>query len=228
MDLQLKDRVVLVVGGTGLIGTAVVARLRKEGATVVVGSRSVDEGQGQVRLDAADDASVSAAVAGVLEAHGRIDGLVVTAAPAAHTLDPARNSDPAQVLEAFQAKALVFLRVTNAVVPAMREAGYGRVVVVSGQNAFLTGNLTGSVRNAATVVMAENLADELAGTGVAVNAVNPAAVTEDPKVAVEPGRGGDSTPGQVADLVTFLVSPVSAVSGESVAVGHRVLGVTSL
>ena len=35
-----------------------------------------------------------------LERFGRIDVLVVTAAPSAQTLDPARGSDPAQVAEA--------------------------------------------------------------------------------------------------------------------------------
>jgi NAD(P)-dependent dehydrogenase (short-subunit alcohol dehydrogenase family) len=84
------------------------------------------------------------------------------------------------------------------------------------------------VRNAATTLLAETLADELAGTGVTVNAVNPGTVTNAPHSNVQPGHGGDSTPEQVADLVAFLCSPVSAISGESVAVGHRVLGITSL
>lgn len=223
MDLGLAGRVALVVGGTGLIGSAVVQRLRAEGATVVVASRGAVDG---LVLDGADDASVTAGVSAVLAEHGRLDALVVSAAPSARTLDPAGNSDPAAVLAAVEGKALVFLRLANAVVPAMRAAGYGRIVVVSGQNALLTGNLAGSVRNAATVVVAKNLADDLAGTGVAVNAVNPAVVSADPDPDVAVGAGGESTPQQVADLVAFLASPVSAVSGESIAVAHRVRGVT--
>src|SRR6187402_3755601 len=115
MDLQLRDRVVLVVGGTGFIGSAIVARAREEGATVVVASRG---GQGGIAMDARDDASVTSGVAGVLAEHGRLDAVVVTAAPSAQTLDASRNGDPAQVLEAFDAKALSFLRVANAVIPA--------------------------------------------------------------------------------------------------------------
>jgi NAD(P)-dependent dehydrogenase (short-subunit alcohol dehydrogenase family) len=224
MDLQFRDRVVLVVGGRGLIGSALTDRLRAEGATVVVASRNPGDG---VVLDGSDDASVQAGVAAVLEAHGRIDALVVTAAPSARTLDPARSSDPAQVLEAFDGKAMVFLRIANAVIPGMRAAGFGRVVVVSGQNALLTGNVTGSVRNAATIVVAKNLADELAGTGVAVNAVNPGLVSEDARSTVAVGAAGESTPAQIADLLAFLASPLNAVTGESIAVGHRVRGVTS-
>ncbi|WP_380160981.1 SDR family NAD(P)-dependent oxidoreductase [Kineococcus sp. R86509] len=224
MDLQFRDRVVLVVGGRGLIGAALTDRLRTEGATVVVASRNPGEG---VVLDGSDDASVQAGVEEVLRTHGRIDAVVVTAAPSARTLDPERRSDPAQVLEAFDGKAMVFLRIANAVVPSMRAAGFGRIVVVSGQNALLTGNITGSVRNAATIVVAKNLADDLAGTGISVNAVNPGLVTADPQAAVAVGAPGESTPAQVADLLAFLASPLNAVTGESIAVGHRVRGVTS-
>ncbi len=225
MDLGLSDRVVLVVGGTGLIGSAVADRLRREGARVVVASRHAADG---VAMDASDDGSVRDGVARVLREHGRVDALVVAAAPAAQTLDPSRASDPAQVLAAVDAKAMAFLRVASAVVPAMREAGFGRIVVVSGQNAYLTGSITGSVRNAATILVAKNLADELAGTGVAVNAVNPGTVAREPETEVARGQGGQSSPEQIADLIAFLSSPLSAVTGESIAVGHRVLGVTVL
>jgi NAD(P)-dependent dehydrogenase (short-subunit alcohol dehydrogenase family) len=200
--------------------------LRAEDASVVVASRHPVNGG--VMLDASSDHSVRAAIDLVIRDHGQIDVLVVAAAPAAQTLDQAKSSDPAQVLTAIDAKAMTFLRVANAVVPGMRNRGFGRIVVISGQNALLTGNATGTVRNAATILLAETLADELAGTGVTVNAVNPGTVTNTPHSSVQPGHGGDSTPKQVADLVAFLCSPVSALSGESVAVGHRVLGITSL
>ena len=226
MDLQLQDRVVLVVGGAGYIGSAVTERLRTEGATVVVASRSGSPDG--IVLDATDDASVSAGIADVLARHGRIDGLVVTAAPSAGTLDPARNADPAQVLAATDAKALGFLRVANAVLPGMREQGSGRVVVISGQNAWLTGSVTAAVRNGATNLIAKNLADEVVADGVTVNVVNPGTVTDHPSRSVEAGRGGESSPQQIADLVAFLVSPLSVVSGESIAIGLRVKGIGGL
>lgn len=222
MDLRLNRHIALVVGGAGYIGAAVTARLREEGATVIVASRQTDEG---VRLDGHDTASVHEAVEHVIAEHGRVDVLVVTAAPSAQTLDPARNSDPEQVADAFDGKALVFLRIANEVIAHMRQAGYGRVVAISGQNGLITGSIAGSVRNAATVVIAKNLADGLAGTGVSVNTVNPATVTDDPAPDVEPGRGGESSPQQIADLVAFLASPISVLSGESISIGHRVRGV---
>lgn len=225
MDLQLQDRVALVVGGRGYIGAVVAERLREEGATVVVASRTAGGGDdGGVVLDTTDQASVDAAVARVLEEHGRIDLLVVTAAPSARTLDASRASDPDQVAQAVDGKALGFLRVANAVLPAQRAAGFGRVVVLSGQNAYLSGNVTTSLRNAATNVIAANLADQHAGTGITVNVVNPGTVTDEPSPEVQRGAGGESSPAQIADLVAFLCSPRSVVSGESISIAHRVLG----
>lgn len=224
MDLQLTGRVVLVVGGTGLIGSAIASRARDEGATVVIASRSGGDG---VTMDANDETSVNDAVSALLREHGRLDAVVISAAPSARTLDPARNGDPVQVEQAFEGKTLTFLRVANAVIPTMRAAGYGRIVGISGQNAFITGNITGSIRNAALIIAAKNLADELAGTGVTVTTVSPGIVSEHPATAVDAGRGGESSPGQIADLVTFLISPIAAVSGESIAVGHRVRGAVS-
>lgn len=215
---------VLVIGGTGLIGRSVVQRLGAEGATVVSASRS---GTGGLAMDIRDGASVAAGVSTVLAEHGRLDGLVVAAAPSAQTLDPARNSDPAQVLEAIDAKALGFLRVANAALEVMSTAGFGRVVGVSGQNALLTGNVTGSVRNAALIIAAKNLADSVAGTGITVNTVSPGVVSEERSAAMGAGAAGQARPSDIADLVAYLVSPLAAaISGESIAVGHRARGFT--
>jgi NAD(P)-dependent dehydrogenase (short-subunit alcohol dehydrogenase family) len=226
VDLGLGGRVVLVVGGTGLIGRAVVARLREEDATAIPASRHAEDG---IVLDARDPEAVTAALAEIKAEHGRLDAVVVAAAPSARTLDADRHADPEQVLGAIDTKAMSFLRLANAALPIMTEAGYGRIVGVSGQNAFLTGSVTGSVRNAALIIAAKNLADAVAGTGVTINTVSPGIVSDTPATEVEAGRPGDSSPEQIADLIAFLVSPrAAAISGESIAIGHRVRGVTSM
>ena len=68
---------------------------------MVVGARHGAD----IVIDGRDDASVTGGVAQLLKMHGRLDGLVVAAAPSAQTLDAARNSDPVQVLDAVDAKA---------------------------------------------------------------------------------------------------------------------------
>jgi NAD(P)-dependent dehydrogenase (short-subunit alcohol dehydrogenase family) len=226
VNLDLGGRVVLVVGGTGLIGRAVVDRLREEGATAIAASRHADDG---ITLDAQDPESVTAAIDGLRQQYGRLDALVVAAAPSARTLDPSRHAEPEQVLDAIDAKAISFLRLANAALPIMKSAGYGRIVGVSGQNALLTGNVAGTVRNAALILAAKSLADLTAGSGVTVNTVSPGIVSHTPAAEVEAGRPGESSPAQIADLIAFLVSPrAAAISGESIAIGHRVRGVTSM
>lgn len=226
MDLHLQNRVVLVIGGHGLIGSTIVRQLRAEGATVVPASRNGRDG---LIFNAANDESVHSGIADILRTHGRLDGLVVAAGPSARTLDPSRNADPQQVQRAFEAKALTFLRAANAAIPIMQEERYGRIIGISGQNAFLTGNIAGSVRNAALIIAAKNLADSVAGTGVTVNTVSPGVVVKSPSQTIERGTSGQCRPGDVAHLVAFLLSPLSeAISGESIAVGHRVRGVVSL
>jgi len=222
MDLQLTNRVVLVVGGTGYIGSAIAATARTEGATVVTASRT----GGDIQLDASNQASVDAAIQQLLAEHGRLDGVVITAAPSAQTLDPTRLSDPTLIASALDGKSLSFLRVAQAVLPIMAAAGYGRIVGISGQNAYLTGNITGTIRNVALNIAAKSLADEMAGSGVTVNTVNPGNVVDEPSSVVELGRPGQSSPKQIADVVTFLISPLaSAVSGENISVGHKMRGV---
>jgi len=224
MDLQLEKRVVLVVGGNGYIGSAIVKQARAEGAIVVVASRTGGNG---ITMDARNETSIAEGLEQVIQAHKRLDAVVITAAPSARTLDPTRHGDPAQVADAFDAKSLVFLRIANAVIPIMREKNYGRIVAISGQNALMTGSITGSIRNAALNIAAKNLADELADTGINVATVNPGTVSEKPSKKVGIGKPGESSPQQIADLVSFLISPLSAISGESIAIGHRVRGAIS-
>ena len=238
MELGLEGKVALVVGGAGLVGGAVARALHDEGATVVLAGRTaatLEEQAGAIGddvttqvLDSTDDASVTAGVAAVVGRHGRVDVLVNCAAPSARTLDPDKQADPEQVTWAFQTKAMGYLRCANAVLPAMVEAGWGRVVHVSGQNAYLTTNITGAVRNGAVGILGKALADQVAGSGVTVNVVHPGIVAPDAVAEVEVGAGGQSTPEQVAAVVTFLCSQAAgAVSGESVSVGHRVRGVSA-
>lgn len=223
MDLQLESRVILVVGGHGVIGRAVVDRLREERAVAIPASR---RDAGGVRLDASDEESVTSAVQGLMHEHGRIIGVVVSAAP--QTLHPGQSSTPRAVLEAVEGKALTFLRVANAVIPGMLAAAHGRIVGISGQSSIRTGNMAGSVRSATLDITAKHLADSLAGTGVTVNAVSPGMITPTPSTEFTPPLGGESTPEDVATLIAFLLSPIAgAISGESIAVGHRAFGVVA-
>jgi NAD(P)-dependent dehydrogenase (short-subunit alcohol dehydrogenase family) len=222
MHLQLEDRVILVVGGHGYLGRTIVSVLQGEGAIAVPASRRAPDG---IVMDAADEGSVTAGVARILDEHGRLDGVVGTAAPSASTLDPSRDTDPAQVLAAVDGKALTFLRIANATLPHMVDAGFGRLVGIAGQKAYQSGSVTASVRNAALLIAAKNLADSTAGSGVTVNTINPGPVLDEPTGEVPAGEPGPSSPLDIARLAAFLLSPLTgAISGESISIGHRLRG----
>lgn len=85
--LGIKDRIVIVTGGCGLIGREIVRELAVAGAKVVNADISLDTDTeaGHFHLDLSDNASIDALVAFTLERYGRIDALINSAYP--HTKD---------------------------------------------------------------------------------------------------------------------------------------------
>ena len=85
--LGIKDRIVIVTGGCGLIGREIVRELAVAGAKVVNADISLetDPEAGHFHLDLSDNASIDALVAFTLERYGRIDALINSAYP--HTKD---------------------------------------------------------------------------------------------------------------------------------------------
>ena len=220
MDVQLQDQVLLVLGGNGTIGADVVNVLKSEGAIPLVASRS-----SELSIDASDEASVRAGIEKVVTEYGRLDGLVVSSAPAAQTLDPAKADDPEQVLTAIDGKAMTFLRTANIALDVMKKQGYGRIIALSGKNSYVTDSTTASARNATLNVIVKNLADQNAGSGITVNAISPGFVIEDPSAGIDRADGQTSLR-EVADTIVFLLSPkMASISGEIISVGHKAKGV---
>lgn len=79
----LKNKVIIVAGGGGLIGRAIVEDIAKKGGIVINADVSVetDIEQGLFHLDISDDNSIKDLVQSVVNFYGRIDGLVNTAYP---------------------------------------------------------------------------------------------------------------------------------------------------
>lgn len=73
---QLQDQVTFITGGASGIGAATATRFRAEGAIVVTADVA---GQADHLLDVRDEPAVAAAIASLVEAHGRLD-VVVNAA----------------------------------------------------------------------------------------------------------------------------------------------------
>lgn len=79
----LKDKVIIVTGGSGLIGKEIVNDIRKKGAIVLNADINVqmDWEAGTLHTDISEEKSVKTSVSAVYEKYGRIDGLVNSAYP---------------------------------------------------------------------------------------------------------------------------------------------------
>jgi 3-oxoacyl-[acyl-carrier protein] reductase len=174
MDLGIAGRGCVVTGGTKGIGAAVAARLREEGANVLVVAR--DAGSGGLSLD------VTAADAGnriLAEAEARLGALdvLVNNAGTSFARGLAELTD-AEWQAQWELHVMASMRLMRAAAPAMAERGWGRIVNVassSGKRPSLT-NAAYSVTKAAQLSLSRVFADSYADRGVLVNAVAPGAV----------------------------------------------------
>ena len=259
MDLQLTGKVALVTGGSRGIGRAIAARLAQEGTLVAIAGRDLvraqataaeltaDTGSTIVALQA--DMGVAAEVARLVESVastlGPVDILVNNAATAAGRARPPALADITRdaLLREIDVKVLGYIHAAQAVAPAMKDRGWGRIVNVSGLAALTTGSTIGSIRNVAVAAMTKNLADELGPHGINVTCVHPGLTrTRNLDEAADDADRAllqsieDRIPksnsirrmidaDDIATLVTFLASPLSmAVNGESIACGGGLPG----
>lgn len=174
---------VLVTGASAGIGAATVRRLRADGWSVLATARREDRlaelaaqtGAETLRLDVTDESDVAALVAH-LGSTGGLDA-VVNNAGGALGLEPVAETDLEQWRAMYELNVLGTLRVTQAVLPFLRERG-GDVVVLTSTAALAPypggAGYTG-VKHAARM-LAETLRWELVGEPVRVIQVAPGAV----------------------------------------------------
>ena len=128
------------------------------------------------RVDVGDWASVSAARDATLERAGRIDVLINSAGIAGSNA-PLADYPVDEFALIMKINVLGTFHVNRAVVPVMRESGYGRIVNISSV-AGKEGNPNASAYSAskaAVMGLTKSLGKELASVDIAVNCVTPAA-----------------------------------------------------
>ncbi|MCZ0951996.1 MAG: SDR family NAD(P)-dependent oxidoreductase [Rhodospirillaceae bacterium] len=192
-SIDLHNRAAVVTGAARGLGFAVASRLRQSGANIIawdLPNSGLDEAVESLRqnfespgrvagisTDIADGDSVAGAMEVTLQEYPQIDILINNAGISGpnHRLWEYPPDDWRRVIDVNLFGSFL---VTQAVVPTMIANGYGRIVNIASV-AGKDGNPNASAYSASKaglINMTKSLGKELAGTGVLVNCVTPAAV----------------------------------------------------
>ena len=221
----IAGRVALVTGGGRGIGRCIAETLRDQGARVADGDLVAPgiDGVLGVDLDVTSEASVEAAFARVEAELGPVELLVLNAG--IYVVEPFEETSPESWRRTIDVNLTGAFLCARRALPAMREAGYGRIVAL-GSSAGKTGGKRHAAAYGASkagiMVMTKSIASEYAEYGITANALAPALIdTEmiaglpDMSGMIPVGRLGK--PEEVAAVVAFLCSTQAAyITGEVV------------
>ena len=234
MDLGLKDKKVLITGGSKGIGLACARAFVAEGAQVALVSRSEEnlrkaniKGAYTIAADLTDAAAAAAMVERVEKEFGALDVLVNSAGAAKRT--DADDLTPAAWRAGMDAKYFSYIHVIDPVIKRMGKRGRGAIINVIGSGGKVASptHLAGGAANAALLLATAGLAYAYASKGVRVVGVSPG-VTRTERVAeglkaeakranvsVEQAEkqmvarlpmGRPAEPEEIADIVVFAAS----------------------
>ena len=180
--IDLTGKTVIVTGASSGIGAATARALHAAGALPVLAARRADRlaalseelgGALAVPTDVTDPEQVHGLVATALERHGRVDGLVNNAG--ASLGGALGDIDLAEYRRILDLNVASLVGVTQAVLPAMRGQGFGRIVNVSSGTTrrALPGVGAYAATKSAVNMISAVLREELAGDGIAVSLLLP-------------------------------------------------------
>jgi 3-oxoacyl-[acyl-carrier protein] reductase len=245
-DFSVVGRVVLITGAGQGIGRELARQFAAAGAVPVIADVNMDnadsvkseiEARGgramAIKTDVTDSAAVQAMVDAVLAEQGRIDVLINNAAIFAtlekHKFDLIPLAEWDEVMRVNINGPLLCAR---AVVPAMRKAGWGRIINIA-SDAVPKGVMNYMhyvTSKSAMIGMTNAMARELGTDGINVNCIRPGAVATEVDRAVNPTvdlrktqiaqqcikRGME--PPDLVGLMLFLSSPASSfITGQTIA-----------
>jgi NAD(P)-dependent dehydrogenase (short-subunit alcohol dehydrogenase family) len=231
---MFAEKVVIVAGAAGNVGTALAKLLASRGAAVVavdtmrsrleavVGSL---EGSGHLGLsdyDLIDFTSSAALIAKVQSIYGRLDGVGTTVG--GFVMARLEDAGLDQWDTMFNLNVKTTWNIYRAAVPAMRQAGGGALVGIASA-AGLHGSAqmaAYSATKSAVMRLTESLADEVRSDHIRVNAVLPTTIDtpQNRDAMPEADMSRWVKPSEVAEAMAFLLSDAaSGVTGALLPVG---------
>ncbi len=235
MTSDFAGRVAIVTGAGRGMGRAVAARLAAGGAKLVVNDLDADSAERAVGAlqesgaealatpgDVTSSADVARMVARALERFGRIHVLINNAGVLRPT--PVFDIEEEEWDMVVNGNLKSTYLCSRAVLPAMRDEGWGRIVNFSstaGKNVSTVSGAHYTASKAAILGFTRHLAKEEAAPGITVNAVCPGLIdTEMVRTTISKERTAAyassfpiarlGEPHEVAELVAFLASDKAA------------------
>jgi short-subunit dehydrogenase len=177
MNLR-RSPVAIVTGATAGIGLATADLLKKAGYTVYGTSRRPEtdsqDGIAMLACDVTRDESVASVISEVIRRSGRIDLLVNNAGFG--LIAGAEESSIEQAKAVFEVNLFGVMRMTNHVLPAMRQQRSGRVINISSVLGFIPAPyyaIYGATKHAVDGY-SQTLDHEVRGFGIRVISIEPA------------------------------------------------------
>ncbi len=214
--MSLTDRVALITGGTGALGSVIAHRLGQEGAQVWVtcrGSLDVrkaeERGWHAVEADVTKEADVVRLFADVAQEAGRLDVLVNTVGGFV-TPRPVRDVrvDEWDGMMELNLKS-VFLCIREAL-QIMEHQSYGRIISIAAKNGLTPGpgRAPYSVSKAGVVFLTSVVAEEVKGSGITVNCIAPSIILTEANRTSMPKEDHRAwvKPEEIAAAIVFLCS----------------------
>jgi NAD(P)-dependent dehydrogenase (short-subunit alcohol dehydrogenase family) len=206
---DFTGRVVLITGASGGLGTVVARAFLEAGATVAAVSRSGSD----ISADLTRPDEAARAAETVRAQFGRLDVLLHLAGgfeggtPVAQTPDGVWS-------RMFDLNVHSAFYIARAVLPAMLEAGYGRIVAIGSKTAVepVATLAAYGASKAALVALVRTIALEVKLTGVTANVVLPSVIDTTANRAADPNAGFSRwvKPESIARLLLWLASEAAA------------------
>jgi NAD(P)-dependent dehydrogenase (short-subunit alcohol dehydrogenase family) len=226
---ELDGRTIVVTGGFGALGSAVVAMAEMRGAKVAAIGHGQDPG-GQdpggpgLRLggvDLADEQACRQALAHVVDALGPLYALVNIAGGFA--MAPLSESGPELWDRMYRTNLRTALAATHTALPLLMAQGSGRIVMIGASAAAKGAAGMGAYAASKSGIarLTESLAEEMRGSGITVNAILPAIIDTRSNRAAMPDADHTkwTSPADIAEVILFLLSDrARAVTGALIGV----------